>query len=80
MQSHFIALLHQYTNTFCNKANDLKLQNIPDVPDFWLANKFFCNNLCGYTFMQYYISFLISASLPMITQIIGLSTFFIYFA
>ena len=43
----------------CNKANDLKSQNTPDVPDFWLANKVFRNNLCGYAFMQYHISSLI---------------------
>ena len=59
-------MLHQYPNTFCNKANDSKSQNMPDVPDFWLANKIFLNNLCGYAFMQYHISSLISPSLPII--------------
>ena len=66
--SHSIALLHQYTNTFCNKANDPKSQNIPDVPDFWLANKIFRNNLYGYAFMQYHISSLTSALLHIITN------------
>ena len=57
-------MLHYYANTFCNKANDPKSQNEPDIPDFWLANKIFCNNLCGYAFMFYHISSLISPSPP----------------
>ena len=39
---------------FCSKANDPKSQNIPDAPDFWLANKIFRNNLCNHAFMHLY--------------------------
>ena len=63
----------------CNKTNDPKLQNTPDTPDFWLENRIFHNNLCVYAFMHYHISSLISASIPIITLIIDLSTFYIYF-
>ena len=62
-----IALLHQYSNTFCNKADDPRSQNIPDAPNLWLANKILGNGLSGYAFMKYYISSLISASLPIMT-------------
>ena len=73
--SHSIALLHRYANTFCYKASDLKSQNIPDVPDFWLVNKIFCDSLCGYAFMLYHIISLISASLPILTWIISYPPF-----
>ena len=42
-------------------------KNKPDIPDFWLANKIFRNNLCVYAFMYYHISSFTSASLPIIT-------------
>ena len=61
------ALLHCYTNTFCDKAKDPKSQNTQDTPDFWLENKIFHSNLCVYAFMYCRDSFLISASLPIIT-------------
>ena len=41
---------------FCNKANNPKLQNTPDTPNFWLANKVFYNNLCVYAFMYHHVS------------------------
>ena len=53
---------------FCNNANDPKWQNKPDVPDFWLANKMFCKNLCVQAFRHYHISCLTSASFPIIHE------------
>ena len=60
------------------KANDPKSKNIPDLPDFWLADKIFRNKLCGYASMQYYISSHISASLCITNKINGFSTFFYF--
>ena len=72
--SHSIALLHYYVNTFCDKTNDPKSQNArtPETIAFWLVNKILHNNLCVYVLMHYYISSLICASLPIITETIGL--------
>ena len=64
--SYPTALLHQYTNLFCDRANNPKLQNMLDTQDFWLAHNIFHNILCAYAFMPYHISSLISASLPII--------------
>ena len=60
--SHSIALLHRCADAFRNKAYDPRPQNIPDVPDFWLGNKIFCNSLCRYAFIHCHISSLISIS------------------
>ena len=52
--SHFIALLHYYANTFCDKTNDPKSQNTrtPETPAFWLAKKILHNNLCVYVLIH----------------------------
>ena len=51
-----------------------KLGDTPDTPEFWLEKKF----PKEFVHFNYHVNSLISASLAIITQIIGSPTFYIY--
>ena len=46
-----------------NKTKDPKSRNAPDIPDFWLANKIFHNNLCIFIIISALLYLLLLPSL-----------------
>ena len=75
---HWTATLIRRANefSFYNKTNGPKSRNAPDTPDFWLENKMFHNSFRVFIITSVFFK---SASLAIITEITGLSTFYVYF-